>query len=113
MSFLDELRTWPADRVRQMIDSSTPDDVERALDRQRREPHDLAALLSPHAIPRLEAIARQAQRLTRWHFGGHHLDVRPDLPLKHLRGRLRVLRLRRAFGQQAAPPHADRAGVPA
>jgi 2-iminoacetate synthase len=69
MSFLNELRTWPAGRVREMIDASTPDDVERALNRQRREPHDLAALLSPHAIPRLEAIARQAQRLTRWHFG--------------------------------------------
>lgn len=69
MSFLDELKTWPASRVREMIDSSSPDDVERALNRQRRGPHDLAALLSPHAIPRIEAIAREAQRLTRWHFG--------------------------------------------
>ncbi len=37
--------------------------------RENREPRDLAALLSGHAIPRLEAIAREAQRLTRLHFG--------------------------------------------
>ena len=69
MGFLNELKTWPVERVRRMIDSSTPEDVERALSRQTRGPRDLAALLSPPAIPRLEAIARQAQRLTRRHFG--------------------------------------------
>jgi 2-iminoacetate synthase len=69
MSFLDELRDWPVERVRQMIDSAQPADVERALAREVREPRDLAALLSRAAVPRLEAIAREAQRLTRWHFG--------------------------------------------
>lgn len=69
MSFLSELKTWPAERVRQTIDSSTPADVERALARETLEPRDLAALLSPHAIPRLEAVAARAQQLTRRHFG--------------------------------------------
>jgi len=69
MSFADELKHWPVERVRQAIEASTPDDVERALGREVRGPRDLAALLSRHAIPRLEAIAREAQRLTRRHFG--------------------------------------------
>lgn len=69
MSCLDDLRAWPEARVRDLIESATPDDVERAMRREERTVDDLAALLSPHAIPRLEAIAREAQRLTRWHFG--------------------------------------------
>ncbi len=52
-----------------LIESATPADVTRALTRQERGPSELAALLSPHAAPRLEAIAREAQRLTRWQFG--------------------------------------------
>lgn len=69
MSFLPEIKAWPAERVRAQIESSTPDDVERALRRDRRGVEDLAALLSEHAVPRLEEIAREANRLTRWHFG--------------------------------------------
>lgn len=69
MSFLEELEAWPEDRVASLIRSVTPDDVDRALTRSERTPHDLAALLSPHAVPRLEDMAREAQRLTRWHFG--------------------------------------------
>lgn len=69
MSFLNELKEWPAERVRQMIDSATPADVERALASEILEPRDLAALLSPRALPQLETIAAQAQQLTRRHFG--------------------------------------------
>ena len=69
MSFLRELEEWPPERVRALIDASTPADVDRAIARDDRTPHDLAALLSPHAVPRLEAMAREGQRLTRWHFG--------------------------------------------
>jgi 2-iminoacetate synthase len=55
--------------VREAIASATPADVDRALRAEERTPYDLAALLSPHAVGKLEAIAREAQRLTRWHFG--------------------------------------------
>ncbi|MCC6696719.1 MAG: 2-iminoacetate synthase ThiH [Candidatus Hydrogenedentes bacterium] len=64
-----ELAEWPADRVRAAIAQAGPGDVERALSREDRTPLDLCALLSPHARERLEDLAREAQRLTRWHFG--------------------------------------------
>lgn len=69
MSFINDIEAWPEARVKDLIESATPDDVERAIHRAERSPQDLAALLSPHAVPRLEAIAREANRLTRWHFG--------------------------------------------
>lgn len=69
MSFLDELKAWPVERVRQTIDTSNRVDVERAMSREVLEPRDLAALLSPHAIPYLEPMAQRGQRLTRHHFG--------------------------------------------
>ena len=64
-----EIGTWPADRVRAAIAEAGPADVERALTHGERTPLDLCALLSPHAVERLEDMAREAQRLTRWHFG--------------------------------------------
>lgn len=69
MSFQDELASWPAERVLASINAATPADIDRALSREERDAHDLCALLSPHAAARLEPIAREAQRLTRWHFG--------------------------------------------
>lgn len=69
MSFRDELEHWPGARVRACIDAATPGDVDRALSRGERSAHDLCALLSPLAAERLEPMAREAQRLTRWHFG--------------------------------------------
>ncbi|MBN2311266.1 MAG: 2-iminoacetate synthase ThiH, partial [Candidatus Hydrogenedentes bacterium] len=69
MSFRGELGQWPAERVQRLIEQAGPDDVARAIARENRTPADLAALLSPHAVPRLEAIAQEAHRLTRWHFG--------------------------------------------
>ncbi len=69
MSFLNEIEQWPAQRVRALVDQSTPDDVERAITREERSVEDMAALLSPHAAQRLEHMAREANRLTRWHFG--------------------------------------------
>jgi 2-iminoacetate synthase len=69
MSFIDALNTWPPDRVVDAVQSAAPEDVARALAREDRTPEDLAALISPQALPHLEAMAREAQRLTRWHFG--------------------------------------------
>ena len=64
---------WPAERVRALLESATSDDVDlaiaRAAAREETGPRDLAALLSPRAAPRLETMAREAQHLTRWHFG--------------------------------------------
>ncbi|MCC6490343.1 MAG: 2-iminoacetate synthase ThiH [Candidatus Hydrogenedentes bacterium] len=64
-----ELADWPADRVRRAIAHAESGDVDRALSREERTLFDLCALLSPNAVGRLEDMAREAQRLTRWHFG--------------------------------------------
>ncbi|MDZ4861415.1 MAG: 2-iminoacetate synthase ThiH [Candidatus Hydrogenedentes bacterium] len=69
MSFLDGLHFWPAERVLSLIDAAIPGDVDRAIARDERTPEDLCALLSPHALALLEPMARESQRLTRWHFG--------------------------------------------
>ncbi|MBW7863833.1 MAG: 2-iminoacetate synthase ThiH [Candidatus Hydrogenedentes bacterium] len=69
MSFLPEISSWPAERVRALYDGVTGQDALAAIAREERTPRDLAALLSPAARPYLEAMAREAQRLTRWHFG--------------------------------------------
>lgn len=47
----------------------TATDVQRALARDRRTPEDFAALLSPAALPLLEAIAQKAQTERRRYFG--------------------------------------------
>jgi 2-iminoacetate synthase len=67
--FSTELALWPDERLRDAIERATTGDVDRALAREDRSPLDLCALLSPRAVPRLEAMAHEAQRLTRWHFG--------------------------------------------
>jgi 2-iminoacetate synthase len=71
MSFRSELDEWPRARLEALLAGAGPADVTAALakDPHERELHDLAALLSSHARPHLEAMAREAQRLTRWHFG--------------------------------------------
>lgn len=69
MSFAEELQSWPAERVRAAIERVTLRDVDRALASEERTPADLLALLAPCAEERLEAMAREAQVLTRRHFG--------------------------------------------
>lgn len=64
-----DLTYWDTARVRALLDSMTPADVDRALAHEERDLRDVAALLSEHAVARFEDIAREAQRLTRWHFG--------------------------------------------
>ena len=63
------LAAWPEERIREAITAAGPDDVARALSREVLHPEDLAALLSPQALPRLEDMARLAHRHTRRHFG--------------------------------------------
>ncbi len=67
-SFAGILAAWPAARLRELIDRAGPGEVERALGRESLHPEDLAALLSPAAVPFLEDLARRAQRLTRQYF---------------------------------------------
>ena len=49
--------------------SYTSADVLRAISKDRLDPYDFGALLSPAAAPYLETMAEKAQRLTREHFG--------------------------------------------
>ena len=63
---LDEVQR-AADAVE--FNAFTARDVERALARQHKTTQDFAALLSPAALPYLEAMAQQARRLTFRYFG--------------------------------------------
>jgi 2-iminoacetate synthase len=67
--FLEEIKNYPLERLESLYSDVTPAAVEAALRKEQRSLGDLAALLSPAARPYLEAMAREAQRLTRWHFG--------------------------------------------
>jgi 2-iminoacetate synthase len=69
VSFLSEIDQWPRERLQRLVTEADANGVERALSHEDRTIEDFAALISPHARPRLEAMAREAQRLTRWHFG--------------------------------------------
>lgn len=69
MSFANQLNDWPSDRIEAAVARATVADVDRAVAREDRTAADLAALLSPAAESRLESMAREAQRLTRWNFG--------------------------------------------
>ena len=69
MTFVEQLELWPEKRIRDLIDKARPDDVDRAIASDDRSLMDLTALLSSHAENKLEKIAQEAQRLTRWHFG--------------------------------------------
>ncbi len=70
VSFRDILASSPDGALEEMAAGAREADVERALSaRGERTLADLAALLSESAVPYLEPMAREAQRLTRWHFG--------------------------------------------
>ncbi|MFP4500807.1 MAG: 2-iminoacetate synthase ThiH [Candidatus Hydrogenedentota bacterium] len=71
MSFQPIIEAWPRARVEALLAGCGPAHVEAALAKEAhdRTLADFAALTSPHARPHLEAMAREAQRLTRWYFG--------------------------------------------
>ncbi len=50
-------------------ESYTVADVKRAIAKDRLDPYDFGALLSPAAVPLMEEIAQRARQLTRDHFG--------------------------------------------
>jgi 2-iminoacetate synthase len=63
------LAEWPAEKLDALYADATETAVFDALSHERRDVPDLVALLSPAARPHLEAMAQEANRLTRWHFG--------------------------------------------
>ncbi len=67
--FAKILAAWPEARLRELMARAGPGDVRRALRREQLFPEDLAALLSPEAVPHLEEMAHLAHRLTRRQFG--------------------------------------------
>ncbi len=68
-SLSNKLSAWPESRIRDVYAGVTQEAVEAAITRERRTVSDLIALLSPQAVPLLETMAREAQRLTRRQFG--------------------------------------------
>ena len=71
MTFLETLSTLPLDRLLDEARTASEDRVERALATPplERTLFDFAALLSPSAGARLEALARASRRLTLARFG--------------------------------------------
>lgn len=69
MSFFEQLAEWPDSRIDDLFGNCGPHDVEAAIAKRERGTRELAALLSPAARPHLEAMAAEANRLTRRHFG--------------------------------------------
>lgn len=69
MSFAEVLEIRPESALRALGERACLADVDAAIAREERSLRDLAVLLSPAARPRLEAMAREAHRLTRHHFG--------------------------------------------
>jgi 2-iminoacetate synthase len=77
MTFLDIIKDYDPQQVRDSIEGKTSADVERALAADRMRPDDLQALLSPAAAPYLEQMATRANRLTLRRFGKNILMYAP------------------------------------
>ncbi|MDQ3071648.1 MAG: 2-iminoacetate synthase ThiH [Bacteroidota bacterium] len=70
MGFKDAFDRYEWDLVRQKIYASTPADVEKALSKQGNcNLEDFNALISPAALPYLEELANQSNRITQKRFG--------------------------------------------
>ena len=69
MSFKKIFDTYNWDEVKQSIYSKNSMDVERALQKERRDLEDFKALISPAAQPYLEQMAQVSHQLTQKRFG--------------------------------------------
>lgn len=67
--FSDELLKYDWDEMTARIAAKTSADVERALDKRRRDIDDFMALVSPAAAPYLERMAAMSRALTQKRFG--------------------------------------------
>lgn len=68
-NFKNIFDTYNWDEVRASIYAKTARDVEQALASQKRTLEDFKALISPAALPYLEQIARESNRITQKRFG--------------------------------------------
>ena len=59
----------PVPQLRELVETATPEDVERALRTAHPGLRDFAVLLSAPAAARLEDLAQRANRITRARFG--------------------------------------------
>ncbi|MFC1643414.1 2-iminoacetate synthase ThiH, partial [Myxococcota bacterium] len=69
MSFDQVLSQTNLDQVQETLDRATSVQVEQALARSCPDVRDLAAMLSPAAIPFIEQLAQKSASLTRTRFG--------------------------------------------
>ncbi|NGM83088.1 2-iminoacetate synthase ThiH [Paenibacillus sp. 7124] len=69
MSFYESLMALEQLPFTELWKECGPEDVKRALAKDKLDEEDLLALLSPAAGQHLEEMAQKAQRLTRTHFG--------------------------------------------
>ena len=69
MTFETLLNQWPEERIEEVQRCCTESRVAAALANEHRSPDDLLALLSPAAVPWLEALAVEANKETRRQFG--------------------------------------------
>lgn len=67
--YIDKLRTYDWQETGEMIARQGQAEVEAALNSPRRGISELAALLSPAALPYLEEMAQESRRLTQKRFG--------------------------------------------
>lgn len=68
-SFKDVFDLYDWDTTLNSILSKTPEDVKRALEKERRDLEDFKALISPAAKPYLEQMAQKSSILTKKRFG--------------------------------------------
>jgi len=70
MSFQQQLEHYPQTEIRQKIATTTPEQIERALQQQRLSIDDFSRLLSPNITDsQLELMAERAHRITKQRFG--------------------------------------------
>jgi 2-iminoacetate synthase len=69
MTFLDQLRELPIHALLERARAAADADVDHALEAERRDLRDFAALLSPAAAARLEELAARAHEITVRRFG--------------------------------------------
>lgn len=67
--FYDQLTLWKKEITNYPFEAFTAADVTRVLAKDRLDPVDLLALLSPAAIPFLEEMAQKAHQITLQNFG--------------------------------------------
>ncbi len=67
--FKDEFNKYNWDEVQSSIYAKTAADVERAINKTRRDIEDFKALISPAAAPYLEQMAQLSHRITQKRFG--------------------------------------------